>query len=543
MPVDSLLLQEAIDQSNVKEIARLLLPVEESEIEELKWQLYACPVVDLVADELINQKIDVSTLPVGRLFMMLACVHGFKDLVKNLYKKGVSIQTTPEFSPLIYACEQGQREIIEFLLDKSVDVNAETKILGEEGTALHVAAMGKMREELKIVELLLQNGANINTLTKNKNWSALHYAVHFQALENVKTLAGYGADLSIEAKKHWTPLHESIKGGKKTKKITEFLIQHGASMNIRDSNGQTPLHWALFKKNTQLVELMIAHGADLTIELGKKKKIAGKTFEAGSTIRDIAAGLKLTIEYSQKNLQIQDPTDGFVKNTAAHGLSDQAKLNIKSLLEGFMTLPENATRKGALEIKRLHTYRTHNHAWSGNQIRKRIYANFKHWISDELWSIYEILSVFDGAWSVAGRPELHANFKLLSLEFMFGGPNAISTPKWDNNAHKHMRFSDDLMPELKEYLPWVFEEYGTTLIKLDGKKEKVFFFDSYLDKTIQPMRLNVVEYFEMLCACKGLYGWQKYFLANPYEMDTEFKSKLITIQADLELIESKLARQ
>lgn len=43
----------------------------------------------------------------------------------------------------------------------------------------------------------------------------------------------------------------------------EILLQHGADINARDGNLDTPLHWAAFKNNLECVKLLLQNGADV----------------------------------------------------------------------------------------------------------------------------------------------------------------------------------------------------------------------------------------------------------------------------------------
>ena len=44
--------------------------------------------------------------------------------------------------------------------------------------------------------------------------------------------------------------------------IADLLLQHGADINI-DTDGNTPLHWAISCKHTNLARFLIEHGADV----------------------------------------------------------------------------------------------------------------------------------------------------------------------------------------------------------------------------------------------------------------------------------------
>ena len=89
----------------------------------------------------------------GETATMLACYYGQLDLVKQLYAKGAKIDHDG-WNPLIYAASKGYKQIVEFLLNYGVKVNATT----DNGTtALMMAARGNHYET---VDLLLKHGAD-----------------------------------------------------------------------------------------------------------------------------------------------------------------------------------------------------------------------------------------------------------------------------------------------------------------------------------------------------------------------------------------------
>jgi hypothetical protein len=45
-----------------------------------------------------------------------------------------------------------------------------------------------------------------------------------------------------------------------------LLLKYGADINLRSSDGRTPLHWAAFRNNTAMVEFLLDNGSDMTIE-------------------------------------------------------------------------------------------------------------------------------------------------------------------------------------------------------------------------------------------------------------------------------------
>ncbi|KAG6394080.1 hypothetical protein SASPL_144659 [Salvia splendens] len=91
-------------------------------------------------------------------------------------------------------------------------------------------------------------------------WSVLHHAVEIGHFEICKFLIK-NVQVSVDpfTYKMDTPLTQSAKGGHV--KIVEFLIEHGAGINLANVEGFTPLSYAILKGNMELMELLLRNRA------------------------------------------------------------------------------------------------------------------------------------------------------------------------------------------------------------------------------------------------------------------------------------------
>jgi cytohesin len=69
--------------------------------------------------------------------------------------------------------------------------------------------------------------------------------------------------LNAYLKDRWgfTPLHRAARYG--DKELVELLIANGADVNAKDKWGYTPLLWAIFSRDKDMMKLLIAKGADV----------------------------------------------------------------------------------------------------------------------------------------------------------------------------------------------------------------------------------------------------------------------------------------
>jgi ankyrin repeat protein len=118
-----------------------------------------------------------------------------------------------------------------------------------------------------LVELLIDNGANVNT--KNLlGETPLYLTTESGSLEISKILLNNGADVAIKNNNGNTPLHHAVWHPHKPE-LTKLLIDNGAEVSATDNEGFTPLHIAVaYRENISITELLILNGADVNANEG-----------------------------------------------------------------------------------------------------------------------------------------------------------------------------------------------------------------------------------------------------------------------------------
>lgn len=149
-----------------------------------------------------------------------ACYNGHLPVVEFLYDQGCELEVTDEdgYTPLMYACMGGHLNIVEFLIDKNVDVN-KTSLEGYSSIVL-----AAQNGYLSVVKLLVNKNAIYKYL-----------------------------------KRKYTPLVESAGGGHLD--IVKYFYNLGVDLDIKTSDGVTPLMAAVLKGRYPVVKYLIKHGA------------------------------------------------------------------------------------------------------------------------------------------------------------------------------------------------------------------------------------------------------------------------------------------
>ncbi|WP_342273365.1 ankyrin repeat domain-containing protein [Spiroplasma endosymbiont of Acasis viretata] len=164
----------------------------------------------------------------------------FKWLNEN-FKIDSNIEDKETFcSPLYYAVNNNNIEIVKLLLENDADIN-EQDINGS--TPLHWAIECN---NIEIVKLLLENDADINEQDIN-GCAPLHWAIECNNIEIVKLLLENDADINAQEKSLATPLHLSIYTNNFD--MIKLLLEKGADLNIKDIGEFTTLNVLLKKYN------------------------------------------------------------------------------------------------------------------------------------------------------------------------------------------------------------------------------------------------------------------------------------------------------
>ncbi|MDB9517042.1 ankyrin repeat domain-containing protein [Roseofilum reptotaenium CS-1145] len=206
-----------------------------------------------------------------------------------------SLSETQRYEKIHYLAEEGNSTLVKTYLQCKGDPN----VVGANGvTPLYLAA----REgHFEVVRLLVENGAEVNqkVLSGSRESSAIFTAIYYKRDRIVEFLLKNGVEPDIylaaalgdlETLKHLladedninspnTNLDKPSLGGasllhlascRDSLPVTEFLLEKGADIHIRDTYGDTPLHDAARRNALAVARLLIDRGAKLDAEPEKE---------------------------------------------------------------------------------------------------------------------------------------------------------------------------------------------------------------------------------------------------------------------------------
>ncbi|XP_043505230.1 serine/threonine-protein phosphatase 6 regulatory ankyrin repeat subunit B-like [Polistes fuscatus] len=225
--------------------------------------------------------------------------NGMLELLQCIIEEiNINFQTKDGHTLLIMAAEEGQLEIVKFLCNMGININARSS---RNSTALHFAIGNSSAPKFEIVQFLIDNGAEID-VENSFGYTPLQNALYNNNFKVAKLLIEKGADVNrIYMNTHYarqrlggTLLHWASRNYN-SDQATKFLIKNGANINATENDGRTPLcllvkhcgtpemvkffvengaylkntgggsplYWAIYSRNIQLQTLLIELGTDV----------------------------------------------------------------------------------------------------------------------------------------------------------------------------------------------------------------------------------------------------------------------------------------
>ena len=156
-------------------------------------------------------------------------------------------------TPLHVAAFAGQREAIKALVKYGADTNLLDK---DRYDGVTISAVANDEETLR---MLLAQGASAKLVTSRYDGTALIAAAHLGHDGVVKQLIAAGAPLNHVNNLHWTAAIEAVvlgDGGPRHQETLRALVNAGASLQLADRQGNTPLQLAKSRGYREMVQML-----------------------------------------------------------------------------------------------------------------------------------------------------------------------------------------------------------------------------------------------------------------------------------------------
>lgn len=234
----------------------------------------------------------------GRTPLLIACKEGHKPVIEYLIKNGADMSACDidGNSPLHMSCVPGKREVVECLLKAYPEKEKKREIENKNNLGQTPIIVASSTEGNDVVELLLENHANINAIDKrgftslltasmygfsktvrfliereakillhldNEGRTALFIACKKGHLDTVNVLIKEGntAIINLCDWHHKSPFYIACSEGRI--QIVEVLIKNKANIDLCDENNKSPLHVACERSHDTIVQFLLENRAKM----------------------------------------------------------------------------------------------------------------------------------------------------------------------------------------------------------------------------------------------------------------------------------------
>ena len=236
--------------------------------DELNKRLYDAVSDNRISkiEQLLKQGADVNVKDKdGWTPLQWAALKGNIDIGKCLIENGadVNIKDNLGRTPLYRASRWNQIGVAKLLIENGADVNAKDK---DGWTPLHLAAV---LDRIDIVKVLIENGAD--PFINNKDGETALDLCKYKAIREQlkKYMEDYESILEeIKKEKEYSvfgePLLDAVFNSDLIG-VKKCVFSGKYNIDVQDDKGYTPLMYAIMDHNFNIVEFLVNHGADINL--------------------------------------------------------------------------------------------------------------------------------------------------------------------------------------------------------------------------------------------------------------------------------------
>jgi ankyrin repeat protein len=228
----------------------------------------------------------------GNAPLHLAASQGYEKIISLLLDSGASVDATNYNlgTPLYFAVSSRRSEAVRILLAHKADLNLNSRLRPNDPPIAY--AIGPAYSP-GILQMLLEAGANANSDT-NSWYRPIFSALGKDHLEGLKLLLQHHADPNAKSDEGLTPLFLTTEPdivrllidykadlnardsigltpimrvtGAAATNFIKILLDTGAKTDLQDTNGNTALHYAVYRVDPESVATLLEHKADPNIQ-------------------------------------------------------------------------------------------------------------------------------------------------------------------------------------------------------------------------------------------------------------------------------------
>ncbi|MCO5784612.1 ankyrin repeat domain-containing protein [Citrobacter meridianamericanus] len=206
----------------------------------------------------------------GTTALMVAAQDNNYAVVKALIDSGACINTVNAdgFTALILAAWKGHRKIVEILIEHGAFTDL--RVRGGD-SALTLACSTRRKSRKAIIELLINNGAHVDTLNDVGRWALNWLLCQHPGPEEVVMFIREGASVNAANLDGSTPLTIVADSGRLD--LTELLLKNNATAGLNDA-----LVRAIRNGHHDVENRLLLAGADPTIKTDGRSAIEWKEY-------------------------------------------------------------------------------------------------------------------------------------------------------------------------------------------------------------------------------------------------------------------------
>jgi len=191
-----------------------------------------------------------------------AAGRGQLSRIKSLLAESRPFDQSTLNQALIQATTNGQDKIVEFLLDTGADIDATS--IGENRSLLHLATRD---DRIDVVRVLLAKGAKKDAISVDGT-TALMIAAQYHRIEILRLLIQAGTDIDASNQEGVTALMYAAQLN--FQNGVQDLLRAGANVNKMTNSGATALMLAAQNGYQNVTRTLLAAGADPDIKAGNE---------------------------------------------------------------------------------------------------------------------------------------------------------------------------------------------------------------------------------------------------------------------------------